>query len=82
MRAVNQAVGRVIRHSQDHGAIILADQRWAVLSSLAFRHAQHYSDIYRFAIASNQAGLSLWLRPHVKVYNQFGVVCAGNNGDK
>lgn len=53
MRAVNQAVGRVIRHSRDHGAIILADQR--------------------FGMASNQSGLSLWLRPQVKVYNQFGV---------
>jgi regulator of telomere elongation helicase 1 len=26
-RAVNQAVGRVIRHRHDYGAIILADER-------------------------------------------------------
>lgn len=29
MRAVNQAVGRVIRHKSDFGAIILADERFA-----------------------------------------------------
>ena len=29
MRAVNQAVGRVIRHKHDYGAIILADERFA-----------------------------------------------------
>ena len=31
-RAVNQAMGRVIRHIHDFGAIILADQRFAVRS--------------------------------------------------
>ena len=29
MRAVNQAMGRVIRHRWDYGAIILADGRFA-----------------------------------------------------
>jgi regulator of telomere elongation helicase 1 len=29
MRAVNQALGRVIRHRSDYGAIILADERFA-----------------------------------------------------
>ncbi len=28
-RAVNQAVGRVIRHRRDFGAIILCDERWS-----------------------------------------------------
>ena len=28
-RAVNQAVGRVIRHKEDFGAIMLCDNRWA-----------------------------------------------------
>ena len=30
MRAVNQGMGRVIRHRNDYGAIILADARFAV----------------------------------------------------
>ena len=30
-RAVNQAMGRVIRHMHDYGAIILADERFKVL---------------------------------------------------
>ena len=29
MRAVNQALGRVIRHRNDHGAVILCDERFA-----------------------------------------------------
>lgn len=28
MLAINQAVGRVIRHRQDHGAIFFVDQRY------------------------------------------------------
>ena len=31
-RAVNQAIGRVIRHVQDYGAIILLDHRYAYQS--------------------------------------------------
>lgn len=33
-RAVNQAMGRVIRHMHDYGAIILADERFKVLMYL------------------------------------------------
>ena len=28
MRAVNQAIGRAIRHKGDHAAIVLLDRRW------------------------------------------------------
>lgn len=38
-RAVNQAMGRVIRHRDDYGAIILADERFKVRTSF---HARHY----------------------------------------
>jgi regulator of telomere elongation helicase 1 len=31
-RAVNQAIGRVIRHKNDYGAILLCDQRFEGLS--------------------------------------------------
>ena len=34
MRAVNQAVGRVIRHAGDHGAIIFCDCRFSSPSNI------------------------------------------------
>ena len=34
-RAVNQAMGRVIRHMHDYGAIILADERFKVPSTIS-----------------------------------------------
>lgn len=53
-RAVNQAVGRVIRHKQDFGAILLCDARFT------------YPDALQ--------QLPCWMRPYVKVYNEFGLV--------
>ncbi|CAD6208027.1 GSCOCG00010302001-RA-CDS [Cotesia congregata] len=53
-RAVNQAVGRIIRHIGDYGAIILCDTRF---NSPQFK--EH---------------LSKWLKPHLKNYQNFGIV--------
>nr|XP_012628428.1 regulator of telomere elongation helicase 1 isoform X1 [Microcebus murinus]XP_012628429.1 regulator of telomere elongation helicase 1 isoform X1 [Microcebus murinus]XP_012628430.1 regulator of telomere elongation helicase 1 isoform X1 [Microcebus murinus]XP_012628431.1 regulator of telomere elongation helicase 1 isoform X1 [Microcebus murinus]XP_012628432.1 regulator of telomere elongation helicase 1 isoform X1 [Microcebus murinus] len=53
-RAVNQAIGRVIRHRQDYGAVFLCD--------------------HRFAYADARAQLPAWVRPYVKVYDNFGHV--------
>ena len=52
-RAVNQAVGRVIRHNKDYGAILLCDVRFT----------------YPDAIEQ----LPIWIKPHVKVYEEFGI---------
>ncbi|KAJ3090221.1 Regulator of telomere elongation helicase 1 [Quaeritorhiza haematococci] len=51
-RAVNQAIGRVIRHRNDYGAILLCDER--------------------FGYAANTKQLPVWIRPHVRVYKNFG----------
>ncbi|XP_078507813.1 regulator of telomere elongation helicase 1 [Lissotriton helveticus] len=51
-RAVNQAIGRVIRHRQDYGAIFLCDHRFSNTD------------------ARNQ--LPSWVRPYVKIYDNFG----------
>jgi Rad3-related DNA helicase len=44
-RAINQALGRLIRHKDDFGAVILMDSR--------------------FEEASNQAGISKWIRGQI-----------------
>ncbi|XP_075032722.1 regulator of telomere elongation helicase 1 [Mixophyes fleayi] len=51
-RAVNQAIGRVIRHREDYGAIFLCD--------------------HRFSKSDSRAQLPSWVRPYVRVYDNFG----------
>ncbi|KAM9296534.1 regulator of telomere elongation helicase 1 [Gastrophryne carolinensis] len=51
-RAVNQAIGRVIRHRQDYGAIFLCD--------------------HRFSSGDSRAQLPSWVRPYLRVYDNFG----------
>ncbi|XDV51058.1 hypothetical protein PO909_020008 [Leuciscus waleckii] len=53
-RAVNQAIGRVIRHREDYGAIFLCDHRFSGTE------------------ARNQ--LPSWVRPYVKIYDNFGTM--------
>uniref|UniRef100_A0A3B3CSV6 Regulator of telomere elongation helicase 1 n=1 Tax=Oryzias melastigma TaxID=30732 RepID=A0A3B3CSV6_ORYME len=53
-RAVNQAIGRVIRHKEDYGAIFLCDQR--------------------FRNSDARAHLPSWVKPHVRIYDNFGNV--------
>ena len=55
-RAVNQAVGRVIRHRFDYGAIILADSRFAAARGSSSAHSQ----------------LSRWLQPYISVASKYG----------
>ncbi|XP_063815226.1 regulator of telomere elongation helicase 1 isoform X5 [Pseudophryne corroboree] len=51
-RAVNQAIGRVIRHRHDYGAIFLCD--------------------HRFGKSDSRAQLPSWVRPYIRVYDNFG----------
>ncbi|CAJ1358568.1 unnamed protein product [Effrenium voratum] len=50
-RAVNQALGRLLRHSRDYGALLLLDARWA-------QHGSKARNLRR--------QLSSWLRHHVR----------------
>ena len=47
MRAVNQAVGRVIRHKHDYGAIILADERFAARCAQVLTSSEHAADLLK-----------------------------------
>ena len=73
MRAVNQAMGRVIRHRWDYGAVILADKRFgegnamgqmsAWLKPHVVQHAnfgQAASSLTRFFKVWMQCGLWTW----------------------
>ncbi|KAJ8369653.1 hypothetical protein SKAU_G00096810 [Synaphobranchus kaupii] len=51
-RAVNQAIGRVIRHRDDYGAIFLCD--------------------HRFKSADARAQLPSWVKPYVRMDDNFG----------
>eukprot|EP00439_Symbiodinium_sp_Y106_P001800 s5106_g1.t1 len=51
IRAVNQTIGRAIRHRTDYGAVLLCDSRYASGSRLS----------------NQASGLSSWLRPQVAV---------------
>ncbi|XP_076880804.1 regulator of telomere elongation helicase 1 [Brachyhypopomus gauderio] len=53
-RAVNQAIGRVIRHRDDYGAIFLCD--------------------HRFKGTEVRAQLPSWVKPYVRMYDNFGTV--------
>jgi regulator of telomere elongation helicase 1 len=50
-RALNQAIGRVIRHVEDYGMVLLFDER--------------------FTQSQNIAQLSRWLRPYLKVHQDW-----------
>ena len=58
-RSINQAIGRVIRHRNDYGAIILCDQR--------------------FSKENIRQTLSVWVRPSVKKFTNFGQVTGSLN---
>jgi hypothetical protein len=63
-RAVNQAMGRVIRHQKDWGVIFLLDSRSTSLPSPRLTSS-------RFAADKQTSQLSRWLRPRLKKLNFF-----------
>eukprot|EP00930_Biecheleria_cincta_P098404 TRINITY_DN90066_c0_g1_i1.p1 TRINITY_DN90066_c0_g1~~TRINITY_DN90066_c0_g1_i1.p1 ORF type:complete len:998 (+),score=143.61 TRINITY_DN90066_c0_g1_i1:56-3049(+) len=61
IRAVNQTLGRVIRHRNDFGGVLLCDQRYARGTGLSL-------------VAQ---GLSSWMRPRVSVFGGFDSALGG-----
>lgn len=61
-RAVNQAVGRVIRHRNDYGAVVLLDERFGkaqqlqALSAWARPHTQVFSSSSSEAASAGDVG--------------------------
>lgn len=73
-RAVNQAIGRVIRHKEDFGAIFLCDQRLDTEP----RHVVNCSETFRSLCARTPASAVKWLRQVIKASNLC--LCANVSG--
>jgi hypothetical protein len=63
LRAVNQAIGRVVRHKDDHGSIILMDERFKKFTKV----------IYIFIFITSK-DLPKWVQPSVEIFEGFGTL--------
>jgi hypothetical protein len=61
IRSVNQAIGRVIRHKDDFGVIILADERLLILKQFFYFVSFRYSKMPTQVFPS-------WIRPNFTVF--------------
>jgi Rad3-related DNA helicase len=69
LRAVNQAVGRVIRHRLDYGAVVLLDCRYAQPEQQQ-QQQQLYAPHARSGAGGDvRAGLSKWVRSQLVDYD-------------
>jgi hypothetical protein len=62
LRAVNQAIGRVVRHKDDHGSIILMDERFKVCFKLSNQVKKFTKDLPK------------WVQPSVEIFEGFGTL--------
>ena len=82
-RAVNQAVGRVIRHRHDYGAIIFCDERYnkkIFINSLFFQWHNIYAEIFNrkhlyFGTKWHAKGSRWWWKTENTVVQRFSLNC-------
>ena len=67
MKAVNQSVGRAIRHKEDYAAIIFLDHRLSICALVNSALPVTNNDFYRFARPSIISQLPSWISRHLRV---------------
>ena len=68
MKAVNQSVGRAIRHKEDYAAILFLDHRLVLL--LVRTTSNQLS--YRYSRPNIISQLPGWISRHLRVVDRFG----------
>ena len=67
MKAVNQSVGRAIRHKEDYAAIIFLDHRLSICALVDSALLVINYVFYRFARSSIISQLPSWISRHLRV---------------
>ena len=67
MKAVNQSVGRAIRHKEDYAAIIFLDHRLSICALVNSALPVTNNDFYRFARPSIISQLPSWISRHLRI---------------
>ena len=67
MKAVNQSVGRAIRHKEDYAAIIFLDHRLSICALVNSTPPVIDYVFYRFARPSIISQLPSWISRHLRV---------------
>lgn len=83
IRAVNQAVGRIIRHKRDWGAVFLLDERLVyarVNLPMCATLTLAAASMSRYASDANLSLLSSWVRAGVKKWDSFAPALAASRG--